>query len=527
MNKYILALFLAAFSVTASAQKLYFVYLQSEADQPFYVKLNDKVHSSSASGYLILSKLRDTAYSITLGFAQNKGPEQNFSININRKDHGYLIKNFGEKGWGLFDLQTLEVIMAAGAKAAITRPDDANESGFTAILSKAADDPSLKEKQAPPIVVEKKSEIAAIKEEPQTENGGKTGTKGHGELISAPLSKEKQTQPAITENKPGPPVVMKEDPQNENGGKTGTKGHGELISAPLSKEKQTQPAITENKPEPPVVKDAAAKTAGKEDTETKPEEKKDVQSVKQEATVTAPPPAPVVAEPVKEEAKAAVKESPAITEISSKEEVKQLPLEEYKMSTVVRRSESSTTEGFGLVYLDKYDNGSVDTVRLLIPNPKPAVMTIKEEPKEEKKMLDIPVEVVQPTDNKPAEEKPAEVKPAETNPEITAVPETKPAAKTNCPEVAAEPDFFKLRKAMAAAENDDDMISEAKKYFKTKCFTTAQVKNLGALFLTDQGKYSFYDVAYPYAADAGNYSTLQTELREEYYINRFRAMLRN
>lgn len=482
MNKYILVFLFAAFSLTASAQKLYFVYLQSEADQPFYVKVNDKVHSSSVSGYLILSKLRDTAYSFTLGFAQNKWPEQNFTVNINRKDHGYLVKNFGEKGWGLFDLQTLEVIMAAGAKAAITKPEDANASGFTAILSKAADDPSLKEKQAPPPVVEKKSEIAAVKEEPQSENEGKTGTKGHGELI------------------PAPPM----------------------------KEKQTQPAITENKPEPAVVKDAAAKTAGKEEPIIKPEEKKDEQSVKQEAVVTAPPPSPAVAEPVKEEPKTIVKEKESqsvITEVT-KEEAKQLPAEEYKMSTVVRRSESSTTEGFGLVYLDKYENGSIDTVRLLIPNPKPAVMAIKEEPKEEKKMLDIPVEVVKAAD-KPVEEKAETIKQAETKPEITAVQDTKPAAKTNCPEVAAEPDFFKLRKAMAAAENDDDMIAEAKKYFKTKCFTTSQVKNLGALFLTDQGKYNFFDVAYPYAADAGNYSTLQAELKEEYYINRFRAMLRN
>jgi hypothetical protein len=101
------------------------------------------------------------------------------------------------------------------------------------------------------------------------------------------------------------------------------------------------------------------------------------------------------------------------------------------------------------------------------------------------------------------------------------------ALNNKCTEVAAEADFFKLRKQMAAAENDDDMLIEAKKYFKLKCFTTAQIKNLSPLFLNDEGKYKFFDAAYSYAADAENFASLQAELKDEYYIKRFRAMLRN
>jgi hypothetical protein len=36
-------------------------------------------------------------------------------------------------------------------------------------------------------------------------------------------------------------------------------------------------------------------------------------------------------------------------------------------SVVLRKSESSTTEGFGLVFIDN-QNGAIDTIRLLIPN---------------------------------------------------------------------------------------------------------------------------------------------------------------
>ena len=79
---------------------------------------------------------------------------------------------------------------------------------------------------------------------------------------------------------------------------------------------------------------------------------------------------------------------------------------------------------------------------------------------------------------------------------------------------------------MAGEDNDDNMVTEARKYFKTKCFTSLQVKNLGALFLTDESRYKFFDMAYPYVSDVENFSSLGSELKDPYYINRFKAMLR-
>ena len=79
---------------------------------------------------------------------------------------------------------------------------------------------------------------------------------------------------------------------------------------------------------------------------------------------------------------------------------------------------------------------------------------------------------------------------------------------------------------MAAETSDENMITEARKYFKTKCFSAQQVRNLSLLFLNDEGKYRFFDMAYPYVTDPANFSALETELKDPYYINRFRAMLR-
>ena len=79
---------------------------------------------------------------------------------------------------------------------------------------------------------------------------------------------------------------------------------------------------------------------------------------------------------------------------------------------------------------------------------------------------------------------------------------------------------------MASENNAEDMIKVAKKYFKIKCYGTEQIKDLSYLFLTDKGKYMFFDAAYPFTSDSNKYQTLQSQLTDEYYLNRFKAMIR-
>src|SRR4030095_16068277 len=98
MNRFICCIgFLLLVSVTF-AQKVYFIYLETESHQPFFARINEKTFTSSPAGFLILSNLKDSSYTIKIGFPQNKWPEQQFSIPIRSKDRGFLVKNFGEKG---------------------------------------------------------------------------------------------------------------------------------------------------------------------------------------------------------------------------------------------------------------------------------------------------------------------------------------------------------------------------------------------------------------------------------------------
>lgn len=80
---------------------------------------------------------------------------------------------------------------------------------------------------------------------------------------------------------------------------------------------------------------------------------------------------------------------------------------------------------------------------------------------------------------------------------------------------------------MAAQKSDENMIVIARKTFVSKCFSTEQVKNLSSLFLKDEGCYNFFDAAYPHVNDTQNFQTLVSRLTDEYYINRFKAMIRH
>ena len=79
---------------------------------------------------------------------------------------------------------------------------------------------------------------------------------------------------------------------------------------------------------------------------------------------------------------------------------------------------------------------------------------------------------------------------------------------------------------MVAGNSDDKMIQAARKYFQDKCITTEQAKSLGALFLTDDARYNFFDAAYSNIYDISTFASLESQLIDPYYKKRFRAMLK-
>lgn len=121
-------------SFVSKAQSQHFVYLQTENKQPFYIVLNSVTYNSSASGYLIIPKLQNSTYNFIVGFPKNEFPTQSLSFVVDDNDKGYLLKNFGASGWGLFDLNSMKVTMASSTGNPSVKAEN-NTDDFTKTLS--------------------------------------------------------------------------------------------------------------------------------------------------------------------------------------------------------------------------------------------------------------------------------------------------------------------------------------------------------------------------------------------------------
>jgi hypothetical protein len=455
------------------SQKVYFVYLQSDPEQAFYVRVKDHVYSSSSSGYLILSKLRDSSYNFTVGFPQNKWPEQEFKVDIRGKDHGYLVKNFGEKGWGLYDLQTLSVQMGVNEGNKAAREENKDVSAFTEVLARAANDPSLRDKPVRKEEQKVEPQLAVVKTEV---------------VAAAPPKTETET----VKNDPPRTETVKIDPPKVDPPKT------ETVKKDPPK---TNPVVSEIRTE--------ALKADSQKMETAKVEPPKIETVKIDSPKTETVKADL---PKAETAKidAPKTEAPKIDPPKTGSVTESVSIA-YKPSVIKRRSESSTSEGFGLTFVDEYPDGKKDTIRILIPNPKTKVVLKeqeKEQPKEGKKFLDITAES------------------RDVTPETKTTSNKEDRVKKPVCTQATENDFLKLRKRMAGASGDEGMLTEAIKGFKARCYSVDQLRNLSTLFLNDAGKYRFFDAAYTTVTDPAAFPGLQAELKDEYYVNRFKAMLK-
>ncbi len=431
MRHYLLAIvfFLTAGFVSQAQYTVsskYFVYLQTEPAQPFYIRINGQQLSANASGYLILPQLKDGDYKLVVGFPQEKYAQQTYNFTIDSKDKGYLIKDFGAEGWGLFDLQTMAIqkplsaseVKAIASNAPAQKPAPTAQpapvlkedvSDFTKVLSKAANDPGLLEKPAvPEPVVEEKKEVV-VAEEPKPQ----------------PVQKEEAATVAAT------------------------------------------PQVTE----------------------------KPVEQAQQVITQPASPSA--------------------------------------QQNTSVNNAPTGQS-GVMLVYENRNEAGVPEPVTIFIAEPKNAPQVVEKKPEPE--VSSAPVETTPVIPQEPVEEQKEQeivtATPEEEKVTVTAVsvekkqPEPADAIKTssNCKRMANEDDFLKLRRQMSQKDNDEGMISQAKTAFKSKCYTTAQVKYLSSMFLSNAGKYNFYEAARPFVADPENFVTLRSEIKDDYYLGKFDAL---
>jgi hypothetical protein len=98
-----------------------------------------------------------------------------------------------------------------------------------------------------------------------------------------------------------------------------------------------------------------------------------------------------------------------------------------------------------------------------------------------------------------------------------------PFVNSDCHAFATDYDVDKLRVHMLSTAKDGDRVQAALKVFKTKCFTTKQVRALMEVFTTDASKFTFLSTAYPFVSD-DHFAELVGSLSDPVYIGKFRAM---
>lgn len=435
--------------------------------------MNDKIYSSATSGYLILSNLVDSTYNFSLGFPSSQY-EAKFVISLDGKDRGFLIKNF-DSGLGLFDLQNLTITNAQKDESAknisyVHRNDD-----FSALLSRAAKDTTL----LYAIVKTKEDDVTVKKEEP---------IKNEPKQVTVETVTPKDTVGVSVMQNDIASEMKKPDSVSVRPLNSEIKSDNQNVNS-VSKEetnKDTSAIVQKDQSRQTVDSTAGTNTFIIKDTS---------------AVVQKDPPSQTIDSTESTNAVTTEKKSNADLQTDTQAV--------FKRSRIKKHSESSTSEGFGLVYYDSYD-GEQDTIRLVIPNPpvifKQPDQDVINNQKDFIHTEDLKKETVQQT------------------PVVNQVTNNS-LEKSQCKATASTNDFFKLRKNMASENKDEDMVAEAKKFFKSKCFTTEQIKNLSALFLTSAGKYEFFDAAYLHVSDQANFSSLQSEIKDDYYLKRFKALI--
>ena len=182
-------------------------------------------------------------------------------------------------------------------------------------------------------------------------------------------------------------------------------------------------------------------------------------------------------------------------------------------------SEATTSEAYNAVFLEQY-NLSTDTVRISIP--------LKDEAAQPTTAAPV---VTRPAD--PVVTQPATPVQTETSSAAPVVKTETPAPKkttlqvfnSDCKNFASDVDVDKLRVKIIAEYAIEDKLLAAKKVFKQRCFTVKQIRALTELFPSDETKYQFFDAAYPFVYDTSDFYQLEEVLKNDYYKNRFKAMI--
>lgn len=484
----------SAEKVMAQADDNHFIYIQAENRKPFYVILDEKLYSSSSIGYLIIPKLKSGTYNITLGFPQNAAPEQRFVTVVRNNDIGYSLKAAGNNTFTLTDLQTQEVLTANGKAPAA--PQRTPEPVVVRTEPPVTETPVVREttpvveEVAPPV----QQERVVVADEPRK-------NRTFGDLMSSVSN-----DPDLVKNEPAAsaPKTPARDPFEDRLVRTTDKP----VETPV--ERQTTP-----------VQEAVA-------------------PVQNQRTVVATTPAaassPALADTYgvvrtsDQDANGGRSMSFVLLSTTSTDSVSIfVPYDEEQTNAGTGNTSAQNTERKRSIAYFDYDD--------LAQTPPPSnTTTNRRRNRNDEKFLNNNSNT-EPENNQsgqvnnpfysatPVESEESKQRSEET---VSAAPvvSTRAASSSGCSGGSiSDRDFSKMRNKMIGRDNDDDMISTAMDMLGNKCVTTANVKTLGGLFITDNGRLKFFAAVKKNISDVENFSTLEEQIYDRGKKEQFRSLL--
>jgi hypothetical protein len=494
MKQLVYLLILLFCGINLRAQQGYFIAIDADDNQFFSVTIGKKNYRSSSIGHLVIPNLKDSTYQLLFSFPQSNYKDQVFSVTINKKDKGYSLKKDPAKGWSLVDRQA----NTSGSISQTTASD-------RIIKDTLKREPKPLEKNQVPVA---KSNNAFARMMAAVVNDSAV-------LVITPVNKPlppKKAVDSVSDHKPDINKELVVQKKSDSGSIAASSKSRDSVDAQIQKTTNANKTPTANRD---------SNTLAVQKTTQPAEAKTDSAGI-----VSA-----------KADSMALKVKSLELEKDSAAKHTKPVDTKPPQQSFVLKIGERWLQTTKEISYIDSTEGEGSDTIKISIELDT-SDRIVKQIGIDTGSMKLAPVPSVndslkvRASDSSVGAMKIADTSSITAKPVDTALTKSTVAPKkpelvnSDCRNFATENDLDKLRIKMLTESNLDERIQIARKFFRTKCVTTRQVRALTELFVNDKTRYAFFDAAYPFVSDSSNFKSLIDLLNEEYYINRFKAMVR-
>lgn len=480
MMRTVLAIILYLCSAAnVAAQDRYFLCIQAEDHQPFYVRLSNKTWSSSSVGNLVVAGLGDSTYQVSIGFPKNKYPEQNFLITFNRKDLGYTLKQIDEQIWNLTSWENGEKISPRTGQTAEVNwyGEKKKPDAFTNLMAAVVNDSAVLYVASVKDLPGKQEVFASVNTTPVAKDStmavvvADSASHTIGTSVDSLLAIQKVVDSFTAVVPKDTAVIVRLDTAVG-------RPDSSVAMAVISKDTTAANSLVQVDSAVTVQKDSIP------------------------AAVTTDTPAASTAGPI------LVYSAPKPNIALVKDHV--------------------TPKGRSLMFIDSSASG-VDSISIII-DAEPDTLTVVNNTGTPAKTVQSPAPVKTTT----PEPSTTQAAPAPEAGEVKKDSSAEPAAdkkkmvmmNSDCSNFATDNDIDKLRVKILDEPTIDSKLGPLRKLFKSKCIYTRQIRALSELYPNDEARFRFLELCYPYTADTSEFRTLVNVLSEDAYIARFKTLVR-